>query len=82
MNNYIDIENKDKSITKSQEKLFEQRKQEQFEKHIRKSTLHYSFGQEVQMDACSKLWFGNIVSFLHLAVDKATKKVYVDMRMV
>ena len=27
------------------------------------------------MDACQKLWFGNIPSFLHLAVDKATKKV-------
>ena len=27
------------------------------------------------MDACEKLWFGGIVSYLHLAVDKATKKV-------
>ena len=27
------------------------------------------------MDACFKVWFGNIVSALHLAVDKATKKV-------
>ena len=27
------------------------------------------------MDACQKLWFAGIPSFLHLAVDKATKKV-------
>ena len=27
------------------------------------------------MDACEKIWFGNIVTYLHLAVDKATKKV-------
>lgn len=27
------------------------------------------------MDACFKLWFGDIVSALHLAVDKGTKKV-------
>ena len=35
----------------------------------------YAFGQEVQMDACEKVWFGGIVTYLHLAVDKATKKV-------
>lgn len=27
------------------------------------------------MDACNKMWFGDIPSFLHLAVDKGTKKV-------
>lgn len=27
------------------------------------------------MDACENFWFGDIVSYLHLAVDKATKKV-------
>ena len=43
--------------------------------HPRKSTNLYDFGQEVQMDACNKMWFGGIPSFLHLAVDKATKKV-------
>lgn len=64
-----------KSITEPQEKLFEQRKQEEFEKHIRKSTLHYSFGQEVQMDAAFWIWFGTEETALHLAVDKATKKV-------
>lgn len=43
--------------------------------HIRRSNNLYVFGQEIQMDACEKLWFGGIVSYLHLAVDKATKKV-------
>jgi hypothetical protein len=63
------------SITIEQEKLFELRKQEDFEKHIRKSTLHYAFGQEVQMDAAFWIWFGTEETALHLAVDKATKKV-------
>ena len=66
---------REKRITESQEKLYEQRKQEEFEKHIRKSTLHYSFGQEVQMDAAFWIWFGTEETALHLAVDKATKKV-------
>ena len=66
---------REKRITEPQEKLFEQRKQEEFEKHIRKSTLHYSFGQEVQMDAAFWIWFGTEETALHLAVDKATKKV-------
>ena len=66
---------REKSITEDQERLFEQRKQEEFEKHIRKSTLHYSFGQEVQMDAAFWAWFGTNESALHLSVDKATKKV-------
>ena len=43
--------------------------------HIRRSSNMFVFGQEVQMDACEKMWFGGIVSYLHLAVDKATKKV-------
>ena len=43
--------------------------------HPRRSNNLYVFGQEVQMDACNKMWFGNIPSFLHLTVDKATKKV-------
>lgn len=43
--------------------------------HIRKSSNLYAFGQEIQMDACFKLWFGGIASALHLAVDKGTKKV-------
>lgn len=66
---------KDCTITEPQQKLYIQRKQEEFEKHIRKSTLHYSFGQEIQMDAAFWIWFGNDETALHLAVDKATKKV-------
>lgn len=43
--------------------------------HTRRSNNMYVFGQEVQMDACEKYWFGGIVTYLHLAVDKGTKKV-------
>ena len=43
--------------------------------HIRRSNNLFVFGQEIQMDACQKLWFGGISSYLHLTVDKATKKV-------
>lgn len=47
-----------------------------FEKaHTRRASNLFVFGQEVQMDACEKFWFGGVVSYLHLAVDKATKKV-------
>ncbi len=66
---------RENEITESQKKFFEQRKQEEFEHHIRKSVLHYSFGQEIQMDAAFWNWFGDAESALHLAVDKATKKV-------
>lgn len=66
---------KNKIITEDQQKLYNQRKQEEIEKHIRKSNLHYSFGEEIQMDAAYWIWFGDIETALHLAVDKATKKV-------
>lgn len=55
--------------------LFKSRIIETEKAHPRRSNNLYVFGQEVQMDACQKLWFGGIPSFLHLAVDKATKKV-------
>ena len=55
--------------------LFKSRIIEVEKAHPRRSSNLYVFGQEVQMDACQKLWFGGIPSFLHLAVDKATKKV-------
>ena len=55
--------------------LFKSRIIETEKAHPRRSSNLYSFGQEVQMDACNKMWFGNIPSFLHLAVDKGTKKV-------
>ena len=53
-----------------------QSRQIAFEKsHIRRSSNMYAFGQEIQMDASPKIWFGEIVTHLHLAVDKGTKKV-------
>ena len=55
--------------------LFKSRIIEAEKAHPRRSNDLYVFGQEVQMDACQKLWFAGIPSFLHLAVDKATKKV-------
>lgn len=42
--------------------------------HVRRSSNLYVFGEEVQMDACEKRWFGGVVTHLHLAVDKGTKK--------
>ena len=55
--------------------LFKSRIIETEKAHPRRSSNLYSFGQEVQMNACNKMWFGGIPSFLHLAVDKCTKKV-------
>lgn len=73
MNNAIS--NKEESIDEEKIELFKSR-QITFEKsHTRRSTNLYSFGQEVQMDASENLWFGNVVSHLHLVVDKGTKKV-------
>lgn len=67
--------NNDENIQEEKVELFQSR-QIAFEKaHTRKSSNMFGFGQEVQMDACEKIWFGGIVSYLHLAVDKATKKV-------
>ena len=59
------------------EEVTVQSKQIVFEKaHIRRSSNMYGFGQEVQMDASPKIWFGDVVSHLHLAVNKATKKYF------
>ncbi len=66
---------KSDDLLESKVELFKTRKLEQEKAYIRRSSNLLVFGQEVQMDACSKIWFGNIVSFLHLAVDKSTKKV-------
>lgn len=59
--------------------LYKSRMIEVEKAHLRRSSNLYVFGQEVQMDACEKLWFGGIVSYLHLAVDKATKKSVIWM---
>lgn len=62
-------------IKEEKVELFKSRIIEAEKAHPRRSNNLYVFGQEIQMDACNKLWFGGISSFLHLAVDKATKKV-------
>ena len=65
-----------KEETKEEKIELFQSRQIAFEKsHIRRSSNMYVFGQEVQMDASPKIWFGNIITHLHLAVDKGTKKV-------
>lgn len=72
MNNAI---KNNEEIEEEKIELFQSR-QIAFEKsHTRRSNNLFSFGQEVQMDASPKMWFGGIVTHLHLAVDKATKKV-------
>ena len=72
MNNAI---SSNEDIQEEKVELFHSR-QIAFEKaHIRRSSNMYAFGQEVQMDASPKMWFGDVVTHLHLAVDKGTKKV-------
>ncbi len=67
--------NEKKDIAEEKLELFQSR-QIAFEKsHIRRSSNGYVFGQEVQMDASPKIWFGDVITHLHLAVDKGTKKV-------
>ena len=68
--NSINDEVKDEKIELYKSRIIEVEKA-----HTRRSSNLYVFGQEVQMDACEKYWFGGIVSYLHLAVDKSTKKV-------
>lgn len=66
----INNEEKDEKVELYKSRIIEAEKA-----HTRRSSNLYVFGQEVQMDACEKYWFGGVVSYLHLAVDKATKKV-------
>ena len=66
---------KEGTITDEQQQLYEERQELEKQKHVRRSTLLYNYGQEVQMDATLYIWFGDIATMLHLAVDKATKKV-------
>ncbi len=44
-------------------------------KHFRKSSLNYNYGEEVQVDGTFDEWFDETTLCLHLAVDRATKKV-------
>ncbi len=70
-----------KAITNQEEiseeklELFQSRQITFEQAHTRRSSNLLAFGQEVQMDACEKVWFGGIVTYLHLSVDKGTKKV-------
>ena len=73
MNEVIKEDNS--NIKEEKVELFKSRIIETEKAHPRRSSNLYAFGQEVQMDACNKMWFGGIPSFLHLAVDKGTKKV-------
>lgn len=73
MNKVIKEDNS--NIKEEKVELFKSRIIEAEKAHPRRANNLYSFGQEVQMDACNKMWFGGIPSFLHLAIDKATKKV-------
>ncbi len=66
---------KEKTITTEQEDLFKERLEEEKARHIRKSILHFSFGEEIQMDATFWIWFGTQETALHLAVDKATNTI-------
>ena len=63
------------NIQENKLELFQTRKIATEQAHVRRSGNLFAFGQEVQMDACQKVWFGNIVTYLHSAVDKGTKKV-------
>ena len=65
----------EKNIQEEIIELFKSRQITFEQAHTRRSSNMYAFGQEVQMDACEKYWFGGIVTYLHLAVDKGTKKV-------
>ena len=69
------IANKDDFIQEEKIELYKSRIIAFEKAHTRRASNLYVFGQEVQMDACEKFWFGDVVSYLHLAVDKATKKV-------
>ncbi len=65
-------ENED--IPNNKMELFQTRQITYEKAHVRRSSNLYSFGEEIQMDGCQKLWFGEKVTYLHLAIDKATKK--------
>ena len=64
-----------KKATENQVEIFKKRQETEKKKHIRRSSLLYNYGQEIQMDAAFAIWYGEKVRALHLAVDKATKQV-------
>ena len=68
------IDNKEE-LKEEKIELFETRQIAFEQAHIRRSSNMFGFGEEIQMDACEKKWFGERITYLHLAIDKATKKV-------
>ena len=64
-----------KKATENQVEIFKKRQETEKKKHIRRSSLLYNYGQEIQMDAAFAIWYGEKVRALHLAVDKASKQV-------
>lgn len=66
---------KNKTISEEYKELYETRLLKEEQAHTRKSNLFLKFGEELQMDAAEYMWFGEIVTQLHLVVDRATKMV-------
>ena len=64
-----------KEATNQQMIIYKKRQEAEKQKHIRRSSLLYNYGQEIQMDAAFAIWYGEKARALHLAVDKATKRV-------
>ena len=64
-----------KNATNEQIVIYKKRQEAEKQKHIRRSSLLYNYGQEIQMDASFAIWYGEKIRALHLAVDRATKKV-------
>ena len=66
---------RNKEATTEQIQIYKKRQESEKQKHIRRSSLLYNYGQEIQMDAAFAIWYGEKARALHLAVDKATKRV-------
>lgn len=64
-----------KQATEEQIIIYNKRQEAEKQKHIRRSSLLYNYGQEIQMDAAFAIWYGENTRALHLSVDKATKRV-------
>lgn len=62
-------------ITEEKKVYFKERLLTEEKAHTRKSNLYYQFGEQLQIDASEFVWFGDVVTQLHLIVDKATKIV-------
>ena len=59
------IQEEDSANTEDILELYKSRIIQAEKAHPRRSNNLYVFGQEIQMDACNKIWFGDIPSFLH-----------------